>query len=378
MLKIVLTGGPCAGKTSILSKLTQVLEERGYKVFTVWEAATPLILNGIKPSNAISMIEFQKSILDTQINNEIAFDNAAKYYATDKVIIFYDRGIMDGAAYVDKNTEFKQLLASKGLTFAEVYNRYDAVLHLVTAADGAEEFYQWNNPNASDTGNNAARSESPQEAIKKDVATLNAWIGHPHLRVFDNSTNFEGKIQRVINETFALLGEPAPTEVERKFLIKRPSEAEIQALGCISKTNIIQTYLKCENSTEERRIRQRGTVEDGFSFYYTEKTDVSAGVRVEKERKITPDEYLKLLTEANASLHQISKTRYCFVYKRQYFELDIYPFSDDYAIVEIELNNLNETIDFPVNLELVKEVTNDKEFRNYGLARHFAFPQIEV
>jgi CYTH domain-containing protein/predicted ATPase len=371
MLKIVLTGGPCGGKSSALSKLTQILEERSYKVFTVWESATPLILNGIKPSSNISMYEFQKFILDSQIENEALFDKAAQYYDSDKVIVFYDRGIMDGAAYIDKETLFKDLLASKGITFSEAYNRYDAVLHLVTAADGAEKYYQWNDPSKSGVGNNAARSESPEEAINKDKKTLNAWIGHPHLRVFDNSTDFDGKVQRVIEEVFALLGEPAPTEVERKFLIKRPTEAEIKALGCISKTNIIQTYLLCEGDVTERRIRQRGTKEDGFSFYYTEKTDVSDGVRVEKERKITPNEYLQLLTEADTSLHQISKTRYCFVYDKQYFEMDLYPFSDEYAILEIELNNINDQILYPP-LNIVKEVTSDKSYRNYELAKHLS------
>jgi CYTH domain-containing protein/predicted ATPase len=369
MLKIVLTGGPCGGKSSALSKLTQILEERSYKVFTVWESATPLILNGIKPSKQISMTEFQKFILDEQIASEKIFDQAVTYYDPDKVIIFYDRGIMDGAAYVDKETTFKSLLASRGLTFAEAYNRYDAVLHLVTAADGAEKYYQWNNPDDINVGNNAARSESPEEAIKKDIATLNAWIGHPHLRVFDNSTDFKGKVDRIIKEVFALLGEPVPSEIERKYLIRKPTEEQIKNLGCISKTNIIQTYLKRDNDNiAERRVRQRGTKEDGFSFYYTEKTDVATGVRVEKEKKITSEEYLQLLTEADTSLHQISKTRYCFMYERQYFEMDIYPFSNEYAIVEIELNDINQNVKLPP-LDFIKDVTDDSKYRNYTLAK---------
>lgn len=367
MLRICVSGGPSSGKTSMLSHF-YTLEERGYKIFTVGEASTFLILNGIKPSTNIPLDEFQKFIIDMQLANEALFDEAAKYYDPDKVIIFYDRGIMDGAAYVDKNKVFKKLLASKGLTFSEVFARYDAVFHLVTAADGAEEFYQWNDPSKDDVGNNAARSESPEEARIKDKKTLNAWIGHPHLRVFDNSTDFEGKKKRVMDEVFALLGEPAPKEVERKFLIKKPTSEDIEKLGCISKTNIIQTYLVGDESNAERRVRQRGTKEDGFSFYYTEKMDVASGIRVEKERKITSREYLQLLTEADTSLHQISKTRYCFIYENQYFEMDIYPFSDEYAVVEIELNDINDEIKFPP-LTVVKEVTDDKNYKNYALAK---------
>lgn len=368
MLKAILTGGPCAGKTQILSRLMQVLEARGYFVYTVFEAATSLILNGIKPSENMTLEEFQNFVLEMQLNNEDLFEKVAKYHDPDKVIIFYDRGIMDSCAYVDKETVFKNMLQKKGLTFADVYSRYDAVLHLVTAADGAEEFYQWNDPTKDDVGNNAARSESPEEARIKDKKTLNAWIGHPHLRVFDNSTDFDGKINRVIAEVFALLGEPMPTEIERKFLIKMPTNKQIEALGCVSKANIIQTYLKKGENVAERRIRQRGDKKNGFTFYYTEKTDVASGVRIEDERKITPDEYLQLLTEADTSLHQISKVRHCFVYDKKYFEMDIYPFSDEYAIVEIELNDINEEFNLPP-LDFVMEVTDDVRFKNSELAK---------
>lgn len=372
MLKIVLTGGPCAGKTETLSKLTQILEGRGYKIITIFEAATALILNGIRPCENIPLEEFQNFVLDLQINNEDLYESAGKYYDSNKVIIFYDRGIMDSCAYIDKETVFKSLLDRRGLTFADIYSRYDAVLHLVTAADGAEKFYQWNDPSKKDVGNNAARSESPEEARIKDKKTLNSWIGHPHLRVFDNSTDFDGKVDRVIEEVFALLGEPVPQEIERKFLIKMPTPEQITKLGCISETNIIQTYLNKGENVAERRIRQRGSKQNGFSFYYTEKTDISSGVRIENERKITPDEYLQLLTEADTSLHQISKIRRCFVYDKRYFEMDIYPFDNEYAIVELELNDLSETFKLPP-LEFVKEVTDDEHFKNAYLAKTLSF-----
>lgn len=371
MLKIVLTGGPCSGKTVASGVLIQLLEARGFKVFTPPEQASIFILNGICPSDKISMEEFQNFIIDGQIATENLFRKAAEYYDPDKVIIFYDRGLLDGGAYVERDY-LANLLAKRNISFADAYNRYDAVFHLVTAADGAEAFYQWNDPSKEDVGNNAARSESPAEAREKDKKTLNAWIGHPHLRVFDNSTDFDGKIKRVVEEVFALLGEPVPSEIERKFLIKKPTAEQIASLGCVSETNIIQTYLNNNGKASERRIRQRGTKETGYSFFYTEKTDVSSGVRIENERKITPNEYLELLTEADTSLHQISKTRRCFVYKNRYFELDIYPFSDEYAILEIELNNIDEEFELPP-LEFVKEVTDDIRFRNSALAETLSF-----
>ena len=73
---------------------------------------------------------------------------------------------------------------------------------------------------------------------------------------------------------------------------------------------------------------------------------------------------------ADTSKHSIRKTRYCIIYKNQYFEIDIYPFWNNKAIVEIELNDENEKIEFPKQLKLIKEVTNDKNYRNSELAKY--------
>lgn len=365
MLKIALTGGPCAGKTSIKNFLTQLLEDRGYKVVFVDEAASTLILSGIIPGDNISMVEFQNFVLDEQLNKENLYAKVANYYDSNKLIFFYDRGLCDQMAYINKD-KFEEMLKQRGLTLTDAMNRYDAVLHLVTTADGAEEFYQWNDPSKDGTGNNAARSESPEEAREKDKNTLNAWIGHPHLRVFDNATDFKSKTDKVVAEVFSLLGEPLPKEIERRYLIKKPTNEELKKLGCISETNIIQTYLKTDNNVE-RRVRQRGTKEDGYSFYYTEKTYANIGERFEKEKRISQREYIEYLAEADTTLHQIFKTRYCFVYDKRYFELDVYPFSDEYAILEIELNDINEDISLPP-LTFVKDVTQNDNYKNHSLA----------
>lgn len=372
MLKICLTGGPCAGKSSAYAILERTLSARGYKVLFCPESASELILNGIVPGVDISLINFQELVLDKQINKENLYNEAEKLYDfdTSKIIIFYDRGILDQLAYIEK-TVFYNMLNKRNLTLSDVYNRYDAVLHLVTAADGAIEHYVWNDPSKESVGNNAARSETPEEAIIKDKKTLNSWIGHPHLRVFDNKKDFNSKINDVLSEVYSLLGEPVPKEIERKYLIKKPSKEQIEALGYLSETNIIQTYLKRTDEKVERRIRQRGSVKEGYSFYYTEKTDISLGERIEVERKITPTEYISYLEEADTSLHQISKVRYCFIYgsKKQYFELDIYPFSEEYAILEIELSDINEEIMLPP-LDIVKDITNELAYRNNNIAKN--------
>ena len=62
---------------------------------------------------------------------------------------------------------------------------------------------------------------------------------------------------------------------------------------------------------------------------------------------------------ADTSLKQIVKKRACFVYMNKYFELDIFNFSDDKAIVEIELTSENDEVCFPKFLTVIKEITDD-------------------
>lgn len=374
MHKFVITGGPCGGKTQIMSYLVENLERRGYKVLIVPEAATELINGGIKPGVNISFLEFQKLVLKNQIEKENIWIDAAKYYDDDKVVILTDRGILDNCAYVESKEAYSKILETADLTFSDAFNRYDEVFFLVTAANGAEEFYQWNDPSKETSCNNAARSESPKDAIVLDEKTLNAWTGHNHLNIFDNSTDFEGKKRKVLETVFRKICEPIPKEVERKFLIRKPAGVELENLGYFYSCQIFQAYLKELNKGVERRVRQRGSILDGYNYFYTEKTPVSYGVRLESDSLITAKEYTGLLTQIDPKLHPINKNRYCFVYGGQYFELDIYPFSNEYAILELEVSKITDEIYLPnQNLEIIKEVTGEDEFTNKSLARSLSF-----
>ena len=61
--------------------------------------------------------------------------------------------------------------------------------------------------------------------------------------------------------------------------------------------------------------------------------------------------------------------QYVVPYKNQYFEIDVYPFWKDRAILEIELREEDEAIDFPEEIRIIREVTDDPSFKNAALAR---------
>ncbi len=356
--KIVLTGGPCAGKTTALTWINNYFSKRGYTVLLVPETATELITNGVSPWTCQSRYDFQMSQMKLQKVKEQIFDEAAQKMKSDKILIVCDRGTLDNKAYM-KDVEFKRVLQEFNTNEVRERDSYDAIFHLVSAAKDKPEFYT--------LANNTARTETIDEACQLDDKIIAAWTGHPHFRIIDNSTDFEEKLERLLKEIASFLGEPEPYEIERKFLIYYPNINQLEKMPNCTKVDISQTYLKSQDGTE-RRIRARG-IDGNYLYYLTEKRRISNLKRVEIERKLTQNEYLSLLMSADNKLHTIHKTRYCLSIDNQYFEIDIYPEWSNQAIMEIELSDENATIRIPEFIKTIKEVTEDSRYSNYQMAQ---------
>lgn len=356
--KIVITGGPCAGKTTAMSWIQNNFTKLGYTVLFVPETATELISGGVAPWTCGSNADYQKCQMKLQLEKEKIFLQAASTMLADKVLIVCDRGALDNKAYMSA-LDFSAVLSSLGCNEVELRDNYDAVFHMVTAAKGAEQFYT--------TANNTARTETPEQAVELDDKLIAAWTGHPHLRVIDNAAGFEDKLKKLIAEISSFLGEPEPFEIERKFLIEYPDLEKLEMLPNCRRIEIIQTYLTAPEG-EESRVRQRGA-DGNYIYIQTTKKKVTDVKRVEVERRLTKDEYLRLLMDADPNCRPIRKTRYCLTYDNQYFEIDVYPFWNHQAIVELELNNEDEQIRFPEMIRIIKEVTDDPSFKNASLAR---------
>lgn len=361
MKKIVLTGGPCGGKSTALVKIKEHFQDKGIRVITIPELVTMLSYNGFDIPQLLhnDILKFEETLLNTQIAIEDNFIELAKIENSPCIIIF-DRGALDLKAYLDKNTWEILLSTSR---YSEVYlrdERYDAVIHLTTAAKGAEDFYT--------LSNNKARTETPEQARVLDTKIIEAWTGQPHLRIIDNSFSFEEKMNRVIKEIEIILGDPHPTEYERKFKVKQYNIPENIPTTSIE---ITQIYLQTQDKNTEERIRKRGQSQN-FTYFHTKKID-NRNARTEIERQISPNEYLHLLELRDKTIPAIIKTRRCFVYKSQYFELDIFEnLSTELAILEIELENENSVFTIPKFIDIEKEVTTNKQFKNKEIAKRLA------
>ena len=355
--KIVLTGGPCAGKTTAMNWIQNFFTKQGYKVLFVPETATELITGGLTPWETKTNSDFQSVLFDLQLEKERLFEEGAKKLPNDKVLVVCDRGILDNKAYMTER-DFNYLLKSKRLSEIKLRDSYDAVFHLVTAAKGAKKYYNLDNE---------ARTENLEEAAKLDDNLIASWTGHPHFRIIDNSTDFESKMKRLLKEISNVLGEPEPYEIERKFLIEMPNLEYLSSLPNCEKVQIVQTYLK-SNDDEEVRIRQRGS-NSSFTYSKTRKINVSNLKRIEIETRLTGEEYINELLNSDPERGQIIKDRYCLSYNNQYFEIDIYPFWKDKAIAEIELSSENQKIDLPPFLDVIEEVTDNINYRNSEIAK---------
>ena len=363
--KIVITGGPCAGKTTALNWVVENFTKMGWKVLTIAEAATHIIMRPLRPNVDLTLMGFQDLIMKTQLFLEDSTEQAIKnnetslYKDDDKVLIVCDRGICDGAAYVT-NQQFQVLLAANGLSTQEAFSRYDAVFHLVTAADGAPRYYS--------LVGNKARSETKEQAVVLDKKTQAAWEGHPHLRIIDNrGLSFKKKLQKLMAEIAQELGGPRPLDERRRYLIK-VSENTI-AQERFRKVEIMQTYLPSEGD-KEIYVRQHG-IDGKFSFTKTVCYGASKpNSSIELESRIEGDEYAKHLISADSRMAQIRKTRYCFVDPtRHYVKVDFFLGTPGYALLEIEVRDANETVPLPEWAMIVSEVTKDPRFSNYEIAR---------
>jgi predicted ATPase len=174
--RIVLTGGPGAGKTAVLELVRQ---EFCAHVQVLPEAAGIVFGGGFPRTGSLERLRgAQRAIFFVQRELESIgeADNAA--------VVLCDRGTVDGAAYWPGPDSFWD---SVGTTQELEMNRYDAVIHLRTPTIGGG----YNN-------GNPLRIESAAMAAEIDERLLRIWEAHPHRFVVPSSQDFLEKAARVV------------------------------------------------------------------------------------------------------------------------------------------------------------------------------------
>lgn len=201
VVRVALTGGPAGGKTSLVSRILSDVPSLGWSVLVVNETSTEMRGNGVGALRGIDGLAYQRLVTCETVWKECLYERAAAM-ADGPVLIVTDRGVMDGKAFLRDDAAFASILAECGVDEGQVVSSYDAVIHLVTAADGAGEHYGANNP---------MRTEALDGAVAVDRDCLRVWSAHPRRVVVSNGVGgFERKMRvamRAVHEAIAAPGQ---------------------------------------------------------------------------------------------------------------------------------------------------------------------------
>eukprot|EP01135_Chromosphaera_perkinsii_P001436 Nk52_evm4s169 gene=Nk52_evmTU4s169 len=369
--RIVLTGGPCGGKTTVQTILSDFFENLGWKVYRVPETATILLGGGVNYAdlNDAQASSFQSSIVKTMMQIEQTYvDVAMKGEPGTQSVIIYDRGCMDPSAYT-RGDEWNNMMEEYGWTEVELRDtRYDQIIHVTTAAIGAENFYGLEN--------NFTRSETIEQARAVDKRIAQAWVGHPYLSIVDNRTGFKEKCNRIVRLVCKRLGletkdSLGKNRVKRKFLITSvPNEFPVQ----VEQFDVRHDYLPIGTDGSQTRIRRRGQC-GIYTYTHTVRKPEIDGQHVEVRKAISAREYATLLRQRDPKTNSVYKTRICFLWEQNYYQMDVYsppyhPRCQGLILLETSHDEDFSSDDVvPPFLNAEREVTECKEYSMHKLAQ---------
>eukprot|EP00039_Didymoeca_costata_P009229 m.121788 g.121788 ORF g.121788 m.121788 type:complete len:695 (-) comp14407_c0_seq1:217-2301(-) len=330
--RICITGGPCAGKTTSINRLKAFLEKRGLRVYIVQETATMLFMTGCTRQEITGndkkardkRINLETELLRLQISLEDAYCKIAHEHmrtSGEMCVILCDRGTMDVSGFLTQQ-EWAKVTKNVGATSVNLRDeRYDAVLHLVTAALGAEPFYT--------TDDHPTRVESIEEARVADEKIKEAWVGHPKLTLIPNIINnktldFETKLRRVMTRVCEIVGVQPLTKRTNKFILHKiptfPDDIKVVEF------EIEKIFLKQHDRNKMHCIQRRSPAEDSNqqTCGLTTTTKQPDGTRVKQKRIIKPKEYEDFARNRDQAREIVKQHRYYCNDKNLFFKVNQY------------------------------------------------------
>lgn len=264
--------------------------------------------------------------------------------------------------------DWQRLLERVGKSEAEIRDgRYDCVVHLQTAACGAESFY-------SQEGKEARREE-PDVARRLDELVMKAWAGHPQYVFVDNSTGFDAKLDRTIKAVLSGAGLQDPRGGDdwaarrRKFVL--PKGIALPELP--KDVNYIdfqvehRVLLPSDDGATFYRLKRR-TNKQGQSVYtlvtsFLDKDDL----RCESMRNLSAREYESMLRFTDPDYEMVVRARRCFIWDGHYYQVDRF-LTKQTRMVILEAYIPQDASLPPFLPEPVADVTNDKCYKLVNLS----------
>mmetsp|Transcript_61155 Transcript_61155/g.162490 ORF Transcript_61155/g.162490 Transcript_61155/m.162490 type:complete len:608 (-) Transcript_61155:281-2104(-) len=262
LTRFVCTGGPCAGKSSLLAHLRKVVEEKGFDFYAVPEASSLLSQAGFDfpvCGGGERLVALKVAFLQILLQLESTIVQIASSTGRPSVILF-DRGLMDISASLPHRT-WSKVLETAGLNEKSqekvISSRYDVVLHMATAADGAEAFY-------SSRGGDAT-CPTLEEARGLDRRVQLAWAKHPNvIRIENLGDGIHGKLQRATDVVLTrvvehIADQPSSLDCEKELISSvilkqfEPHMTKGRTMSCHEITSLMQA-VGADEWTDEHTV----------------------------------------------------------------------------------------------------------------------------
>ena len=332
IFKIALTGGPCAGKTTMLKNITEHLNEKGISNVVVPETATELIVNGVVPKGTNKSVKwFQDIVLRTQVFKEDMSKSYVSnmYYPASFAVMICDRGIIDGKAYLSNGKDFDDILKSNNLSYINTLDSYDLVVDLITLADCNKDLYNLDNE---------ARTETKEQAIKLDRKTSNAWAMHRNLKIINTSVCIDEEASLIFKYIDELLS------FQKKKIENYLVDLDFDAINNYDFSTLVcdDYYLDINNNGYDYVVKKR-TQDDDASYLFSVSKEKQGDVTIIEDKVISKDDFDSLLNKYNI-IKKLHYDELCFVYNRQLYTFKL---NGNDVILEVEKNKLNKSFKTP-------------------------------
>lgn len=349
IFKIVLTGGPCSGKSEIMKKIIKYYSEReDCKVFPVAETASEVLNSNIKFIEMDNPINFQDIILDRQLNKENTINKGIQHTRLNDInLVVFDRGIIDNKAYLQNQQQFDYLLDKYNLKELSILDNYDLVIDLISLATVHPDKYECQT--------NEQRYEDVETAKNIDRKTTNAWLGHKNLKVVYPTNSIDEKFQIVSNYINDLINNKQKSEKETYLIEECGALLEFFDDNNSKLIEIEDIYF--EQFNDNKYIARKRKYKDSETYSFLLKNNKH---EILMDKQIDKNSY-ELMKNLYSIKYVINKRELSFFNGKNIYKIGFY---DDFTILEVEKNNCLDKIVIPSFINAIEKIDDFESFYN--------------
>ena len=350
--KVVLTGGPCAGKSKILKRLIEYYSTDENKIFVVPETASEVLASGIKFVEVDDSLNFQDIIIDRQLNKERTLYRGMMHIPLkENNLVFLDRGLIDNKAYLKTQYQFDILLERYDLEEIAILDSYDLVIDLISLATTDPELFM------RECTSNEYRYEDLKGAQEVDKKTTQAWLGHRNVKYIYPTETIEEKTDIVIGYINDLINHRQKKNTEM-YLIEEPMDLFVKLNDENSKKiEVIDCYLnkeqKCISNT--KTILRKRFYKDYESKLMIQINEDGSTI----EETVINQELWDYYVNLYGIEKEVKKIEYTTNELGSVCKITCY---DDFTTLELPRTNYKKEMNILNNFSIIENIENFEEF----------------